>query len=80
MSNILHKEVILLEMIPVQSSNLRSVGYDSTTQTLVIEFHSGVYEYYGVPESTYRGLMSASSKGQYHHRFIKHSYKYNKIR
>lgn len=64
----------------VQSSNLNSVGYDSSTKTLEIEFHDGgIYQYLDVPEDVYNGLMSAPSKGKYHHRFIKESYQYQKI-
>ena len=38
-------------MIPVSSSNLSAVGYDSLTGTLSIEFHDGrLYEYYNVPQ------------------------------
>jgi hypothetical protein len=67
-------------MIPVSSSNLASVGYDSKTQTLCIEFTSGgVYEYDNVPEAEYRGLMSAGSKGSYFHQNIKDRYSYRKI-
>ena len=40
-----------MEMIPVSSSNLESVGYDVETKTLRIKFHNGLYEYYNVPES-----------------------------
>jgi hypothetical protein len=66
-------------MIPVSSSNLVSVGYDGSSMTLRIQFHSGIYDYFNVPENIYNGLLSASSKGQYHHAFIKNSYKYKKI-
>ena len=51
-----------MERIPVSSSNLCSVGYDPGSQTLEIEFnHGGVYQYAGVPEGEYEGLMSACS-------------------
>ena len=64
----------------VNSSNLRFVGYDPMTETLTIQFHSGhVYEYYHVPQHIYNRLMSASSKGKYHHRYIKNSYAYNRL-
>ncbi len=50
----------------VNSSNLRSIGYESSTRTLEIEFnHSGVYQYYNVPQDIYDGLINASSHGQY---------------
>lgn len=65
----------------VSSSNLSSVGYDSSTNTLEIEFNSGgIYQYYGVPELKYIGLMSASSHGQYFDRYIKKAgYSYRKV-
>jgi len=68
-----------MNMIPVSSSNLRAVGYDSQSATLRISFHSGTYDYFGVPESVYRGLMSAGSKGSYHHQHIKNSFRYQRI-
>ena len=68
-------------MISVNSSDLSAVGYDSATETLTIEFNSGgLYEYYGVPQNIYEGLMSSPSKGQYFHRFIKESYNTTKLR
>ena len=69
-----------MNMTPVASSNLAAVGYDPATHTLRITFHKGgTYDYYNVPESVYRGLMSAASKGEYHHAFIKTSYPYRKL-
>jgi hypothetical protein len=66
---------------PVSSSNLKSVGYDQSSNTLEIEFHGGrVYQYYNVPKRIYQGLMAASSHGKYHHRRIKDSYRYSRIR
>lgn len=68
-----------MQMVPVSSSNLSAVGYDPTTRVLRIAFHSGTYDYYDVPASTYSGLMNASSKGQYHHSYIKNNYRYRRI-
>lgn len=68
-----------MNMVPVSSSNLVSVGYEKATRTLRVQFYSGLYDYYDVPENIYNGLLSASSKGQYHHAFIKNSYRYRKI-
>jgi len=65
---------------PVESSNLKSVGYDPDTKILEIEFHhGGVYQYFDVPENTHFELMSASSKGKYFHKFIKNVYRYQKV-
>jgi len=66
--------------IRVSSSDLQSVGYDATTCTLEIKFHSGgIYQYFKVPEAIYRGLIAASSHGKYFHAYIKDLYSYQKI-
>lgn len=68
-----------MEMIPVASSNLSAVGYDANSQVLRIRFHSGTYDYYGVPVNVYQSLMNASSKGGYHAAYIKDSYRYSRL-
>jgi len=70
-----------MERIPVESSNLASVGYDSVTSTLEIEFHSGaIYQCFAVPQEIYDGLMNAASKGSYfHHNIKKGGYSYAEI-
>lgn len=68
-----------MTMVPVASSNLEAVGYDASSQTLRIRFHSGTYDYFGVPSHIHQGLMSASSKGSYHATYIKNSYRYSRV-
>ncbi len=64
----------------VASSNVRSIGYDTTTQTLEVEFHSGwVYQYYGVPEHLHQEIMSAPSKGQFLNQYIKNDFPYSRV-
>ena len=64
----------------VASSNIRSIGYDATTQTLEVEFQSGwVYQYYGVPEFIHQEIMSAPSKGQFLNQYIKNAYPYSRV-
>jgi len=61
-----------MERRAVQSSDLRSVGYDPQGEVLEIEFHSGgVCQYLGVPEPIYAALIQAGSKGTYFHSHIK---------
>ena len=61
-----------MERIPIQSSNLASVGYDPENVTLEVEFsRGGIYQYYGVPQHIYEGLINASSKGNFFHHNIK---------
>jgi hypothetical protein len=58
--------------IPIQSSNIKSVGYDPLTSTLEVEFLNGSqYQYFRVPRQVYEGLIKASSKGSYFYSNIK---------
>lgn len=69
-----------MEMKAITSSKLASVGYDSSAMILRIEFiKDGVFEYYGVPEMHYDGLMEAESPGRYFKRFIKDKYRYVRL-
>jgi hypothetical protein len=69
-----------MERIQVSSSNIQSVGYDSETATLEVEFHSGaIYQYFEVPENIYNELISASSVGQYFSTQLKGVYRFVKI-
>lgn len=64
----------------VKSSNLRSVGYDSVSCVLEIEFMSGaVYQYFNVSSQTFDMLMSASSHGQFHNFHIKGKFRYRRV-
>lgn len=64
----------------VTSSNIASIGYDASSQTLEVEFLNGsVYQYFDVPQHIYNGIMSADSHGQYIAQNIKGVYRYSKI-
>lgn len=59
----------------VESSNLASIGYDSETSTLEVEFKSGaVWQYYNVPEAVWHEFYGSESKGKYFSREIKGKY------
>lgn len=65
---------------PVNSSALRSVGYDPATLTLETELSSGtVYQYFDVPESVFTELMNAQSLGQYYNQRIRNDYRCVKL-
>jgi hypothetical protein len=69
-----------MKLIPVQSTNLRAVGYDPESHTLEIHFRSGgIYRYRGVPQSAFDGLLAATSKGRYFDRQIKNRYRFVKL-
>jgi len=64
-----------MERLPVSSSNIVSVGYDQSSETLEVEFiKSGVYQYYNVPLFQYERMMSADSIGTFFNAEIKNSY------
>lgn len=67
---------------PVSSSDIASVGYDSSTGTLEVEFNSGsIYQYFDVPEGDFINLTSGSgSVGKYLNAQIKNRYRYERIR
>ena len=53
-----------MEMIPVESSNIESVGHDGR-ETLRVTFKgSGSYDYVGVTEEEFFGLVNAPSVGK----------------
>ena len=70
-----------MERTPVQSSSVSSVGYDRDSSTLELEFLNGsVYQYFGVPESIFNGLINAPSKGTFLDQFVKKAgYSYTRI-
>lgn len=66
-----NKEVIM-QRIPVSSSNISAIGYEKQSQILEISFLNGsIYQYYDFPEHLYSGLMNASSHGRYLNAYIK---------
>jgi hypothetical protein len=59
----------------VESSMIKSIGFDPNTSTLEVEFNSGaIWQYYDVLESTYYEMKSASSIGKFFHANIKGHY------
>lgn len=66
--------------MPVSSSNIATVGYNSNTNILEIEFQTGsVYQYKNVPQTVYSSLISASSCGAYFDSEIRNVYPYERI-
>jgi hypothetical protein len=65
----------------VNSSSLRSLGYDSRSRTLEIEFHStGVYQYYGVPKTVLEEMFAQNSLGGFFNTKIRHVYPCARVR
>jgi len=69
-----------MKRISVNSSNIASIGHDSSINTLEVEFlNGGVYHYFGVPSSVYNSLMGADSHGKFLNAYIKGTYSYQKV-
>lgn len=69
-----------MNRVPVVSSTVSSVGYDAATQTLEVEFGSGIiYQYFEVPEAVHQQLLQAASVGQFLNGNIKGSYRYARL-
>lgn len=70
----------MVNYIPVQSSNIALVGYDSDTQTLYVRFLNGSeYSYADVPQDEYDSLVSAASVGSYLNDNIKGVYPHARL-
>ena len=60
----------------VKSSQIAAVGYDASSETLAIQFHTGVergivYHYAPVPSGMYYSLLGAESIGRFFGQQIK---------
>lgn len=66
----------MTEWVSVDSSAIRSIGYDSGTQQLFIDFEDSdpVYIFCNVPETVFRDFVNARSVGRYYHAHIKDQY------
>jgi hypothetical protein len=63
----------MVNMIPVTSSNVASVGYEQGI--LYVKFHSGAtYSYDDVSQEEFESLQSAQSVGSYFNENIKNQY------
>lgn len=69
-----------MKRVAVESSVLKSVGYDEEKKVLETELiNNAVYEYYKVPASEFFNLINAPSTGEYYNKNIK-KYRYKKLR
>jgi hypothetical protein len=69
-----------MDRVPVDSSAAKSVGYESETHTLEVEYTSGgVYRYFWVPEAVYDALRFADSVGKFINAHIKEHYPHQRV-
>lgn len=68
---------------PVESSQIRSLGYDAEARVLEVEFTSKgnpVYRYFDVSSDVYAALSEAESVGAYFTNYIKRGgYRYERV-
>lgn len=63
----------MMEMKPLESSNLKAAGFENGT--LIIEFTNGTrYSYKNVPRHVYDELLAAPSHGKFFHLAIRNAY------
>jgi len=64
----------------VESSNLKTVGYDVKSKTLEVEFKNGyIYQYFDVPKTIYNSMVNANSAGKYLISNVKGVYRYARL-
>jgi hypothetical protein len=68
-----------MRLIPVNSTSIRCIGYDSDTWTLAVQFHdSDLYFYQGVQPDEMQEFIHADSFGAYFNRRIRDRYPFQK--
>lgn len=69
-----------MKRIPVDSSDVVSIGYDASERLLEIEFHEGrVYRYADVPQDIYDHFVKADSYGGYFNSYINGYFRYRRV-
>jgi hypothetical protein len=77
-----------MDRLPVESSNIKSIGYDTQTRTMEIEFgkdveagywHNRLYHYFEVPPEIHQALLDAPSKGKFLYENIAYAFTYKYI-
>lgn len=68
---------VYIDLHPVDSTAISSIGYDEEYSILAIEFRESqeLWYYYGVPKDVYEALENADSIGGYYNDYIKGTYK-----
>ena len=69
-----------IDLTPVKSSQIESIGYDVASKTLAIKFNSGgLYHYSGVSAADFKSFKNAKSIGSHFGYFIRNAFKHTKI-
>lgn len=68
-----------VEMVPVESSTIKQVGYNQQESKMIVMFNSGTrYEYLDITEEEYKSILTDQSIGSKLRKVIG-SKEYNKI-
>jgi DNA repair exonuclease SbcCD nuclease subunit len=68
------------EMVPVQSSMIKELGYRDKSGALVVKFNDGkTYRFKNVPRSLFTKIMHAGSKGEAFNKMVKNKYEHEKV-
>ena len=60
-----------IEMVPVSSSQVASVGYNEEKKILRVKYVSGgIYDYHDVPARIFDEMLQAESVGKYMHQHV----------
>jgi hypothetical protein len=69
-----------MTLVPVDSSSIKAVGYDTHSEVLQVQFLNGnTYEYQGVGEHEHAALMSAQSIGAHFGKHIRPKFTGDKL-
>jgi hypothetical protein len=67
-------------MVRVRSETIAAIGYEGAKRWLDVRFVRGhTYRYLNVPPEMHRGLMDATSKGQYFNEEIRGAFLYTMV-
>ena len=62
-------------MVKVTSSNIDSIAYDETDDSLYVLFKKGAcYKYDSVPKQVYDEMLSSTSVGKYYQEYVSGKY------
>ncbi|ANZ93957.1 MULTISPECIES: KTSC domain-containing protein [Brochothrix] len=68
-----------MNMHPVDSEEIISIGYSQSKQELHVELSTSTNAYLNVPSYIFQGLMSAASKGEYYNVYIENSFEHRQV-
>jgi hypothetical protein len=70
-----------LKRTQIESSSIKSIGYEPEGKLLEIELRGGgIYQYFQVPPKVFDDLINAASAGRYYSKYVRAVYKYRKVR